>query len=131
MRHRMAADLETLSVKIAHLAGIEVTRCSQKSCGEIESCVEAELAKDGRGGDKVSLAAIVKGDTNTLPSRITQSLSNVQAVPARCFYPLHLSAENFKRQNVTHITRFGLAELAPSQLQFVVHQENNASCSHD
>src|ERR1035438_3633843 len=127
----MAADLKTLRVEIAHLAGIEVTGRAQESGGEVEGCVEAELAEYGRGGDQVGLAAVVKGDTNAGLGRIANRFADVQAAPAGCFDPRHLAAEGFERQNVAHIAGLGLAELTASDLQFVIHQEHNARGSHD
>lgn len=70
VRHRMAADLKTLRIEVAHLSGIKVTGRAQESSGEVEGCVEPRLAEHGYGGDKVGLAAIVKGDTNARLGRI-------------------------------------------------------------
>src|ERR1700676_1277576 len=126
MRHRMAADLKTLCVELAHLVGAEVTGRAQESSSEVEGCIEAELAEHGRGGDKIGLAAIVEGNTNARLSRIANSLTDVQAAPAGLFDPCHLAAESFERQNVAHVAGLGLAELTASQLKLVVHQEHNA-----
>src|ERR1700732_1784427 len=130
MRHRMAADLKTLRVEIARLDGTEVTRSAQESSGEVNGCVEAELAEHWCGGDKISLAAIVEGYTNARLGRIPKSFTDVQAAPAGFFDPRHLAAEGIERQNVAHIAGFGLGELTASDLQFVVHQEHNARGSH-
>src|SRR4029077_21049851 len=125
MCHRMAADLKTLHVEIAHLSGIKVTGRAQESSGEVEGCVEAELAEHGRGGDKIGLAAIVEGDTNARLGRIANSLANVQAARAGLFDPRHLAAESFEWHDVAYVAGLGLAELTASDLQFVVHQEHN------
>src|SRR5208337_1027255 len=74
--HRMAADLETLRVQIAHLTGIEVTGRAQESSREVEGGVEAELAEHGRGGDQVGLATIVKGKAHARFSRIEKRLAD-------------------------------------------------------
>src|ERR1700694_1793153 len=126
MRHRMATDLKTLRVELAHLVGAEVTGRAQESSSEVEGCIEAELAEHGRGGDKIGLAAIVEGNTNARLSRIAKSLADVQAAPPGLFDPCHLAAESFERQNVANVTGLGLAKLAASELQFVIHQEHNA-----
>src|SRR5208282_2924817 len=126
VRHRMAADLETLRVKIAHLAGIEITGRAQESSGEVESCAEAELAKHGRSSDKVGLAAIVERDANAGFGRIAQRIANVQAAPAGFLHARHLGAKGVDRQNVAYVTGFGLAELTAREFQLVVHQEHNA-----
>src|ERR1039458_6766373 len=116
VRHRMAADLEALRVEIAHLAGIEVTGRAQESSGEVEGCVEAELAEHGRGGDKVGLAAVVKGDTNARLGRITERFADVQAAPAGFFHPRHLAAGSSLMDKPIHIAELGLAELTASEL---------------
>jgi hypothetical protein len=41
-----------------------------------------------------------------------------------------LAPESFERQNVPHIAWLGLAQLAASEFQLVVHQEDNARRSH-
>src|SRR5216684_2580444 len=122
----MAADLKTLRVEIAHLSGGEVTRRAQESSSEVEGCVQAEFAEHGCGGDKIGLAAIVEGDTHARLGRIAKSFADIQAAPAGFFDPRHLAAEGFERQNVAYVAGFGLAELAASDLQFVIHQEHNA-----
>src|SRR6202163_2135700 len=126
MRHRMAADLKSLRVEIARLDGTEVTGSAHESSGEVKGCVEAELAEHWRGGDKISFAAIVEGDTNARFDGIAKSFADVQAAPARLFDPRHLAAEGFERQNVAHVAGLGLGELTASDLQLVVHQEHNA-----
>src|SRR5260370_324809 len=125
VRHRMAADLKTLRVELAHLAGIEVTGRAQESSGEVEGCVEAKLAEHRCGGDNVGLAAIVKGHTNARLRPIAQSFADIQASQAGFFHPRHLAAEGFERQNVAHVAWLGLAELAASELELVGHQEHN------
>src|SRR4030088_1136287 len=126
MRHRMATDLKTLRVELAHLVGAEVTGRAQESSSEVKGGIEAELAEHGRGGNKIGLAAIIEGDTNARLSRIANSLADVQAAPAGLFDPCHLAAESFERQNVAHVSGLGLAELTARDLQFVIHQEHNA-----
>src|ERR1019366_703398 len=129
--HRMASDLETLRIELTYLAAIEVTGRVQKSSRGVEGGVEAELAEHGRGRDQVGLAAIVKRETDARLGRIMKRLANTQPAPAGLLHPRHLAAENFERQNVAHIARLGLAELSASELQFVVHQENDSWRSHD
>src|SRR6202795_99049 len=114
MRHRMAADLKTLRVEIAHLSGSKVTRRAQESSSEVEGCVEAELAEHWCGGDKIGLAAIVEGYTDARLGKIAKSFTDVQAAPAGFFDPRHLAAEGIERQNVAHIAGFGLGELTAS-----------------
>src|SRR5258708_12133700 len=91
----MAADLKTLRVEILHLAGTEVTRRAQESSGEVEGCVEAERAEQGRGADEIGLATIVEGDTNARLARIANSFADVHAAPAAFFDPRPLPAEAF------------------------------------
>src|SRR5258708_34175926 len=131
MRHRVTADLKGLGVEIADLTGIKVTGRAQESSGEVEGCIEAELAQPGSSGDKIGLATSVEGNTNPRLGRIPNSLADVQAAPAGLFEPLHLAAKSFKRQNVAHVTGFGLAELTSSDFKLVVHQEHNARGGHD
>src|SRR5258708_28587026 len=100
MRHRVTADLKALRVEVAHLTGIKVTGRAQESSGEVEGCIEAELAQHGRGGDKIGLATIVEGNTNTRLGRIPNSLADVQAAPAGLFEPLQPAAKGFNRHNV-------------------------------
>ena len=126
MRHRMAADLKTLRIEVAYLRGIKVAGRAQESSGEVEGCVEAELAEQGRGAEKIGLAAIVEGDTNARLGRIAKSFADVQAAPSGLFDPRHLAAEGFERQNVAHVAGLGLAELTAIDLQLVIHQEHNA-----
>src|ERR1700730_15030161 len=97
MRHRMATDLKTLRVELAHLVGAEVTGRAQESSSDVEGCIEDELAEHGRGSNKIGLAAIIGGDTNAWLGRIAKSFANVQAAPAGLFDPCHLPAENSKR----------------------------------
>src|ERR1700688_2014340 len=120
MSHRMAGDLETLCVQVAYLISVEVAGRAEKSSGQVEGGVEAELTKHWSGGDKVGLAPIVKGDTDTRFGRIPDGFAYVQAAPARSYDPRHLAAESFDRQNVANIAGHGLAQFTARELQFVV-----------
>src|ERR1700691_1789429 len=122
----MAADLETLRIEVTHLAGIEVAGCAQESGGEVEGCVESKITEYGRRCNQIGLATIVESDTDILSGSIADGFSDVDPAPTAFLQPRHLLAEAFKGQNVAHIARLGLAQLAARHLQFVVHQENNA-----
>src|SRR5208282_5134146 len=125
MGHRMAADFKSLAVEITKLFWRQIARRSQKSGRYIKGSVKAEFAKHWNGGDQVGLAAVVEGHADARFGGVMNRLADVQATKSRLTQELHLAAKGLERQDVADITRFGLAELTASQLQFVVHQKND------
>jgi hypothetical protein len=132
MRHRVTADLKSGSTQLFELAWVHVPAASEKFYRSVKSGIASGLLQDwGRRGE-VGFTSVVKRDGNAsvsliilLPER--ERFSYAHATPPSLLQPLHLEAEILLHYDVPHVTRFELTRRTSWNLQFVIHQEYDAS----
>ena len=130
----MTPNLESLRIEFAHLFRFEIAASAQEARSNVESRVEPKFAQHRRSSDQIGFASIVECDADAGTIRMTVGIlhgfAHAYTLPSRLFEPFHLLPEILDRENVAHVSRLGLAEFAPRQFQFVIHQENDARGGH-
>ena len=134
MRHRMTPNLESLRIEFPHLCRFEIAGSAQELRSKKESRVEPRFAQHRSSSNQIGFASIVECDADAgtlgMTIGILDGFANTYTPPSRLFEPFHLLPETLDGQNVAHVSSLGLAEVAPGQLQFVIHQKNDARGGH-
>src|SRR5580700_9412985 len=107
-----------------------MSRFSQPSRGDVESCAEASLMQDGRGGQQIGLRAVIESDADVRGSirrsvrsfRKSQSAAHAQPLVSFGFQEIYLFAKLNLVQHVPRVAGFGIAKGPSRNLQLVIHQ---------
>ena len=117
------------------LVWVHVAALAEKSHSDVEGGVIASILQDRSCRRKVGFAPVIKRDHNPMSLlsvlwRQYQRFAHAHTPPPCLLQPAHLRAKIRFFQHISRITCFRPAKGTAWNLQFVIHQEHNASFWH-